>query len=449
MKHSSHHNMTRLILLLTTLLMACTDAASAATHLYVSPSGSDQNDGSRKRPFLTPSRALDQARQASRRDTLFIHLADGTYQLDETLQLRAEDSGTAKSPTVIVADHPGKAIFSSGVKLDMSGRMESLNWWVGRPRFGHRAPQVYQLWRAGQKVPHASLVPLDSIVEFTGSSRERRELWVSTECFDPVLDLIYGSRLGFAEDESIMNTVKAEEIAGMELIACTEHDMARLRVKNFRVDSKNVRLTFHEPESRLLFSRAELPKFGNVIGGYSLVIPGCWYQDPKDASIVFDPDDADRATGHAKGAPFIIASLERLLQIQGTADASVHHIIFRGITFQYAAWTHMAEAGFVGQPGGDYLTSRGFTERQEAAIVITHGHHIDFADCQFLHFGATAIDYAPGCTECQVTGCHFQDLGGSAIATPTEPASRGFRIQRNTCDDIANEVWYSDAIRSK
>lgn len=438
----------RSILFLTLFLLVLQPLMSA-THIYVSPSvGHDMNDGSKKRPLHSLLQALIKARQSSRKDTLFIHLADGIYQFDETLQLRSEDSGTASAPTVIVADNVGKAVFSGGMKLDMSQRMVSLNWWMGRPLVGHKTIDVRQLWRGDKKIPHASLAPLDSILELSGISRERRELWVPIESFDPVLDLVYGSRLGFAEDESIMEEVKQEELQGMELIACTEKTMSVLRVKNFQVDGKNVRLTFHDPESRLLFSQPEMPLFFNMIGGYSAVIPGCWYQDPKDGSIVYDPDEEERSAGQHVSAPFIMPVLEHLVKVQGTDEDPVHHIIFRGITFQYTAWRHTVSSGIVTVPGGGYLLNGGYVDRQEAAVVIRNAHNIEFANCEFSHIGATAIDYEPGCHHGSVTGCQFFDIGGSAIATPKSPADKGFRIQRNTFDDIANEIWFSDAIHS-
>lgn len=432
------------------LFFVILDVLTAATHIYVSPKGSDMNDGSRKRPLLTPMQAIVKARQMPRKDTLYIHLADGLYRLDETLQLRAEDSGTAKAPTVIVADNKGKAIISGGAHLDMSDRMASLNWWVGHPVDGHRTVTVRQLWRDGAKMPHASLFPLDSLIEVSGISREKQELWVPVESFDPVLDLIYGSRLGFGDDESIMKQVKAEEIRGLEIIACTQNTMSVLRVKNFNIEGNLVKLTFHNPESRLLFSLPELPHYYNILGDYSLVIPGTWYQDPKDGSIVYDPLEEERGNAvKVASRNFTIPILEHLVQLSGKKDNPVHHIIFRGIQFQYSAWNHASNQGFVTAPGGNYRLNGGYEDRQEAAIIVREAHDIEFADCYFSHIGATAIDYEPSCTNGSVTGCHFSDVGGSAIATPVRPASLGFRIQRNSFEDIANEIWFSEAIRSK
>lgn len=141
--------------------------------------------------------------------------------------------------------------------------------------------------------------------------------------------------------------------------------------------------------------------------------------------------------------------LEQLVQVCGEYDRPVEHVIFRGIRFEYTAWNRVGATGVVTTKGGQYLLNGGHEERQEAAVVVRNAHHVDFADCEFIHIGATAIDYQPGCEHGNVTGCRFEDIGGSAIATPVDPAMKGFRIQRNTFENIANEIWYSDAIRSK
>lgn len=438
----------KLIAILTFFALNVMICMAATAHIYVSPSGSDLSDGGKRAPLKTPAQALIKVRQMHKRDTVYIHLADGVYPLDEPLRLRAEDSGTEDSPLVIVADHPGKAFLSGGKNIDMNERMVGLNWWKEQPVVGNHTVEVRQLWRGGEKVPHSSLVPLDSLMEIAGFSRERQELWIQAADFDPVLDLIYGSRLGLAEDERIMRAVKSEEIRGLEFVACTERTFSVLRVRNFWVDGDLVKFTFHNPESRVLFSRPEMPLFYNMIGGYSLVYPGTWYQDPKDGSIVYDPDEADRAAGHNDAStPFVIPVLEHLVQIQGSDADPVHHIIFRGVAFEYTAWLHPARSGAVTVPGGNYMLTGGLVDRQEAAVSIACAHHVDFADCQFLHIGATAIDYQPGCSQGSVTGCHFSDIGGSAIATPKNPGESGFRILRNTFEGLSNEIWFSDAIR--
>lgn len=88
-------------------------AATIAIHsadVYVSPSGSDANDGTAGAPKATLTSALRQAREMRRLNApgvdkgVTIHMADGVYDLYEPVFVRPEDSGTPSSPTVITSE---------------------------------------------------------------------------------------------------------------------------------------------------------------------------------------------------------------------------------------------------------------------------------------------------------------------------------------------------------
>jgi hypothetical protein len=76
-----------------------------ATQLYVATTGSDQNPGTRHKPFATLERARDEARGLRREGKLpgggvTVWLRGGDYLRTNALELTAADSGTAKSPIV-------------------------------------------------------------------------------------------------------------------------------------------------------------------------------------------------------------------------------------------------------------------------------------------------------------------------------------------------------------
>jgi hypothetical protein len=71
-----------------------------ATDLFVSPSGSDQADGSREHPFATLARARDAARSLPKEGGITIWVAGGDYLFGEQLKLTAEDSGKPGHPVI-------------------------------------------------------------------------------------------------------------------------------------------------------------------------------------------------------------------------------------------------------------------------------------------------------------------------------------------------------------
>ena len=64
--------------------------------LYVSPKGSDSNDGSIDRPFLTVERARQEVRKfnSSMTGDILVYLREGTYPITEPLNFDTEDSGS-------------------------------------------------------------------------------------------------------------------------------------------------------------------------------------------------------------------------------------------------------------------------------------------------------------------------------------------------------------------
>lgn len=77
--------------------------------IYVSPSGSDRNPGTKEQPVQTPQRALELARALDREEKV-IFLEDGEYPIT-SLTLTAEDSGVT-----FFAEN--NAVFNGGLKLD-------------------------------------------------------------------------------------------------------------------------------------------------------------------------------------------------------------------------------------------------------------------------------------------------------------------------------------------
>lgn len=91
--------------------------------IYVSANSKPDGDGSSVRPFSS----LEQARDAirSRRKAgkisanvpITVLVKPGTYNLNSTFELTAEDSGTAQSPVTYLATEPKKVSLSGGVNL--------------------------------------------------------------------------------------------------------------------------------------------------------------------------------------------------------------------------------------------------------------------------------------------------------------------------------------------
>jgi hypothetical protein len=90
---------------------------AGATDLYVSPAGNDRGPGSLWQPFRTLERAREEVRSIRKHkapgDTITVWLGGGVYSRTNTFELKGEDSGTAKGPTVYAA-RPGEEVRITG-----------------------------------------------------------------------------------------------------------------------------------------------------------------------------------------------------------------------------------------------------------------------------------------------------------------------------------------------
>ena len=128
-----------------------------AADIYVSPNGSDKNDGTINKPYKTIRIALRHARNLRRLEDksveggVTIHLAPGTHYLYEPLYVRPEDSGTEDSPTIIKGEN---AVVSGGVVV--SGWKKKGKFYVANtPAFNGNLIDFRQLYINGVKAVRA------------------------------------------------------------------------------------------------------------------------------------------------------------------------------------------------------------------------------------------------------------------------------------------------------
>jgi len=433
-------------------------------HIYASPDG------------LSPHEALREAREMRRlhkvgaTDTLYIHLAEGTYYLGETLFVRPEDSGTPSSPTVIIGAENGKSVLSGGVPLKMKGDDDDQPEYYYSYSLIRKNPIfVRQLWKGDEKVPHSSLVPLDSMINIIDFRKDEREVWIPLATFQPFLkgDVV-------------------AELRNLEMILHQRWAMAILRVKDYAIEGDIVKLSFEEPESRLEFEHPwpqpvvnedrgdgvlRTSSF-NLLGGVCFLKPGTWFQDNGSGVLMYIPTEIEQ---NLSNSSFTAPVLQTLVEVSGSLERPVHDVIFRNVSFQHAAWNRPSFKGHVTLQGGmylldayklevpglpekEYLENQAWIERPEAAVTVRGGQRINFEGCEFTHLGATGLDYVWADSACVVKSCHFHDIGGTALALGAFP-DRGFEthvpfrpvnmrelcsdflIADNLIEDVTNEDW--------
>ena len=402
--------------------------------IWVSPDGSDRNPGTREKPMATLLMAQRKARElrrlndSSAAEGIQIIMRGGKYRLTEPLFFRTEDSGTELSPTFIEAAPGEKPVISGGVNISGWQRLKTgvrglpanslKNVWVAdAPRIGGHVLQFRQLWVNNKKAVRAGNqddVPLNRILSVNS---EKEEIWVPVP---PV------------------NFTRPDQL---EFIIHQWWATANLRIKSIDIVDEKARLTFQQPESRIEFEHPWpapfIDKNGNLNGNSAFYLtnaielldrPGEWFEDLDSGKVYYWPGKDEDMNTATVTVPF----LETLVYIEGTLDHPVRYLNFEGIDFEYTTWLRPSLAGHVPLQAGMYildayklkepgtpdkasLENQAWTGRQPAGMMIACAGNINVVRCSFRHMAATAVDFVKGTSHDVVTGCIFNDIGGTAI----------------------------------
>jgi hypothetical protein len=226
--------------LLTALLITISLQISAR-EIWVSPSGSDNNPGTKEQPMANIDMALRKARELRRLSDpsmvggIHIIITDGIYYLKEPLLIRPEDSGTSSSPTFIEAAPGAKPVISGGIEVsgwrktdaaiqglpaDAIGKI----WETDAPRIGGRLLEFRQLWVNNVKATRASDYNEGKLQRILSVDKKNQILWIPKS-----------------------SIVTLKDAGSLELFIHQWWAIAILRVKSIDVIGDSAGFTFQQP----------------------------------------------------------------------------------------------------------------------------------------------------------------------------------------------------------
>ncbi|MBL7153392.1 MAG: PDZ domain-containing protein [Phycisphaerae bacterium] len=371
--------MTRLTF--TIVSLAVLTAPSLALDFFVSPNGDDNNPGTKQKPFATPVRARDAARQAMKTpiEPITVHLRAGTYYLDEPLVLVAEDSGTRNTPLAFVAWQDEKPVLSGGVKL-------KLKWKPHRNRILQaKVPTnltFTQLFVNGKRQHLARYPNFDPDVRiFNGYAKDAFGPERAARWDDPRGGFIHAMHRSMWGDFHYVITGKKPD-GGVTYEGGWQNNRRMGMHRQYRF----VENIFEELDA-----------------------PGEWFLNTKTNTLYFYPP-----AGLDPGNAAIEAvRLRHLVEFRGTVERPVRFVTLRGLTFRHTARTFMDNR----EPllRSDWTTYRG------AAVFIAGAEDCSVVDCEFDQVGGNTI-FVNKYNRCiTVRGCHIHDSGANGIAFVGDP----------------------------
>ncbi|HXT12164.1 MAG TPA: right-handed parallel beta-helix repeat-containing protein [Candidatus Angelobacter sp.] len=396
-----------------------------------------------------------------------IVLRGGIYRADAPIQLRPEDSDRQSGPLVIAAAPGERPVLSGAVEIGgwkLAGNVAGLPkiargkvWVADAPRISGHYLEFRQLWVNDVKAARAR--------EPNGGNMTRLIAWNKTN----QTATIPASALAEIKDP-----------ARLEMIVDQVWEIAVLRVKSVAIHGTNAVLTFKQPESALEFQHPWPPVI--VKASYQapfflanaiqfLDSPGEWFEDASAGKVYYWPLDGQDLQHDKVFAP----ALEKLIDIDGTLDAPINNIEFRGIMFAYTTWLRPSERGHVplqdgmpllsakklsprGTPYARGLDNLAFIDRPPGAVSLKNAAHVSFDHCTFEHLASAGLDFQSGTHDDLVEGCTFRDIGGNGIQLgkysdtnvethfPYNPPDEreicsDETLANNVIDDCANEDW--------
>lgn len=443
-----------------------------AGEIWISPKGSDFNDGTRQSPKATLTSALRQAREWRRTEDnriqggITIYMEGGTYAFHEPVFIRPEDSGTKESPTIIRSVGDEKVILSGGISIN-GWKKQGKVWVADVPAFNGRPLDFRQLWVNGKKAVRARDVEDFEKMNRICSVDEKNEiLYVPAVSIRRLIDNKGNLKAKYAE-----------------MVLHQMWCVANLRIRSVEVQGDSAAIRFHQPESRIQFEHPWPRPMVTTDGHNSAFyltnarelqdVPGEWYHDIDARKIYYYPREGEKM----QEAKVIVPAVETLVRVEGTVDRPVCHIRFEKITFSYTTWMRPSEKGHVPLQAGMYLTdgyridpkmqrnylnhpldNQGWLGRPAAAVRVVAARQIDFERCRFEHLGSTGLDYEEAVQGGVVRGCLFRDIAGNGLLVgsfspaahethlPYNPADRRevcTQQQINNCyfTEIGNEDW--------
>ena len=443
-----------------------------ADEIWISPKGSDFNDGTRQFPKATLTSALRQAREWRRTEDnriqggITIYMEGGTYAFYEPVFIRPEDSGTKESPTIIRSVGDEKVILSGGISIN-GWKKQGKVWVADVPVFNGRPLDFRQLWVNGKKAVRARDVEDFEKMNRICSVDEKNEiLYVPAVSIRRLIDNKGNLKAKYAE-----------------MVLHQMWCVANLRIRSVEVQGDSAAIRFHQPESRIQFEHPWPRPMVTTDGHNSAFyltnarelqdVPGEWYHDIDARKVYYYPREGEKM----QEAEVIVPAVETLVRVEGTLDRPVCHIRFEKITFSYTTWMRPSEKGHVPLQAGMYLTdgyridpkmqrnylnhpldNQGWLGRPAAAVRVVAARQIDFERCRFEHLGSTGLDYEEAVQGGVVRGCLFRDIAGNGLLVgsfspaahethlPYNPADRRevcTQQQINNCyfTEIGNEDW--------
>lgn len=355
-------------------------ALLSQTNYFVSINGKDSGDGSIRSPFKSITKALEKAR-CNKKGTVTIYLREGKYILTHPLVFTPEDGGIRKQ--LILRSYPDeKVILSSGIRLKLNWQPHSNS--IMRATLPH--PLVMDMLLVDGNIrPMARFPNFDSTaIRLNGTSADATA---------PLRIKNWKNPAG-----GYLHVMHAHDWGDFHFqITGTEQPTGKLKLEG---GWQNNRQSGLHPQNRMVENIFE-----------ELDTPGEWYYSPKECILYYYPLDGE----NINNALFETPQLKHLVEFHGNPSSPVRNILIQDIEFTQTVRTFMEP--YEPLLRSDWRIYRG------GALLLEGTEDCRIKNCHIHHVGGNALFFSNYNRNSSVSGCHFTQIGASAICFVGNPSA--------------------------
>lgn len=393
--------------------------------LYVSPDGSDSNDGSKTAPFATLSAANEAVKSLRNgmQGDIVIHVASGYYPVSEPIVIGVDGGGANGYRVIYRGDSQDQPIISGGVQV------------TGWTQNGN-------IWSAPCDVADTRTFYVNDNLTVRARSK-----WLYS-----FAESYVSGETDYLSDGIIVKHRKFPELSNfddIELVFDSEWMHHRYPVANIIRGDGQAIIEMQQPYWSALFSANQYSaNYPNVGKGFYLENaielldePGEFYFDKDAKRIYYYPFDGEDMTT----AACYVGLAEGLLQIQGDSkDSRVDGLSFENIQFKYGAWNEVSSTGLLTNQADNLKDTANPTASIQlpGQVRIENAQNITFQGCVFACLGSSAIIMPNAVSDCLIDGNVFRDISGIAVSVGSSNHGKNMDSSqaRPTRIDITNNV---------
>ncbi|MCH5715031.1 right-handed parallel beta-helix repeat-containing protein [Niabella hibiscisoli] len=350
------------------MLLVLGYTAIAQKSLYVSLKGKDSNPGNLSLPFLSVQRAITKASAIT--GDVVIHIAEGIYYLDETIQLRAQQF----KPRSLKIQGSGSVIISGGKRLTLNWKPFKNGIYVAKVAGNINFERLFcnNLLQVLARYPNYD----SAATTFNGTAADaiapqRVQKWLNPT--GGYLHALHGGEWGGFH----YRFTGVDKNGNLEM----EGGWQNNRPSKLHPDMRFTENIFEE-----------------------LDVPGEWFLD-KDKKLLYfyPPENAPLST-----AKIEVSHLAKSFVIEGTVQQPLRNITFSNLHFTHNERTFMETK--------EPLLRSDWTFYRGGALLFDGTENCTVTDCTFEGLGGNAIVFSNYNKNNLVTGCHIYNIGANAVA---------------------------------